>query len=311
MSPETEIARSGPRARQETRLRVAYVYRTFSEDGSIPWLYRRLAERLSYDLDLTLFCSVRGRETSDAPLTFRDVDPLVEGSGRLRYAIECASFAVRATRAASRTRETFDVVHAEGFATFRADLVTVHAVRAAEIERYFERIEPRATVRRVLSPYVFRPQAAVVLAIERSLFAHPAPLCIAASLQIKRDLERFHGVPPELVEVIPYGIDVDRLRFDESARVRKRAELGVPDDRTVVLFVGDSFLRKGLDTAIEGVAASRSRPDLWVIGGDDTSRYAALAARLGIAERVRLRSSPRRTPSAGQVSYPSSPTSTR
>ena len=288
MSPEAEAVRSSPRVQQKTRLRVAYVYRTFSEAGSIPSLYRRLAERLSYDLDLTLFCSVRGRERSDAPLTFRDVDALVEGSGRLRYALECATFAVRATRAVSRARETFDLVHTEGFATFRADLVTVHAVRAAEIERYFERIEPRATVRRVLSPYVFRPQAAVVLAIERRLFADPAPLCIAASLQIKRDLERFHGVPPELVEVIPYGIDVDRLRFDESARARKRAELGVPDDRTVVLFVGDSFLRKGLDTAIEGLAASRSRPELWVLGGDDPSRYAALAARLGIADRVRF-----------------------
>lgn len=288
MFPEIEVVPSNPQAHQETRFRVAYVYRTFSEVGSIPSLYRRLAERLSYDLDLTLFCSVRGRESTDAPLTFHDVDPLVEGSGRFRYAIECASFAARATRAASRARETFDLVHSEGFATFRADLVTVHAVRAAEIARYFERIEPRATVRRVLSPYVLRPQAAVVLAIERRLFAYPAPLCIAASLQIKRDLEQFHGVPSELIEVIPYGIDADRMQFDESARVRKRAELGTPDDRTVVLFVGDSFQRKGLDTAIEGVAASRSRPDLWVIGGDDTSHYSALAARLGISERVRF-----------------------
>ncbi len=267
---------------------MAYVYRTFSEVGSIPSLYRRLAERLSYDLDLTLFCSVRGRESTDAPLTFHNIDPLVEGSGRFRYAIECATFAARATRAASRARETFDLVHSEGFATFRADLVTVHAVRAAEVARYFERIEPRAKLRRVLSPYVFRPQAAVVLAIERRLFARPAPLCIAASLQIKQDLERFHGVPSELIEVIPYGVDVDRMQFDESARARKRAELGTPDQRTVVLFVGDSFQRKGLDTAIEGVAASRSRPDLWVIGGGDASHYAALATRLGISERIRF-----------------------
>ena len=279
---------SDPQALRATRFRVAYVYRTFSEVGSIPSLYRRLAERLSYDLDVTLFCSARSRESTDAPLTFYDVNPLVEGSGRFRYAIECATFAARATRAVSRTRGTFDLVHSEGFATFRADLVTVHAVRAAELARYFERIEPRARVRRVLSPYVFRPQAAVVLAIERRLFAHPAPLCIAPSLQIKRDLERFHGVPSQHIEVIPYGVDAERMQFDESARVRKRAELGTPDDRTVVLFVGGSFQRKGLDTAIEGVAASRSRPDLWVIGGDDTSEYAALAARLGISERVRF-----------------------
>jgi glycosyltransferase involved in cell wall biosynthesis len=288
MSPEATRARRGPGRERELRPRVAYVYRTFSEVGSIPSLYRRLAEHLAHDLDLTLFCSVRGRESTDAPLAFRDVDAVVTGAGRLSYAVECASFAARATRAIAKERDAFDLVHSEGFATSRADLVTVHAVRAAELQRYFERIEPRATLRRVLSPYLFRPQAAVVLAIERRLFADPAPLCIAASQQIKQDLERYHGVPPELVEVIPYGVDVGRLRLDESARARYRGEFGVAEGTTVVLFIGDSFLRKGLDTAIEGVAASRSRPELWVIGGDDTSRYAALAARLGIAERVRF-----------------------
>ena len=281
MSSETEIVQGGPGAQPETRFRVAYVYRTFSEVGSIPSLYRRLAERLSYDLDLTLFCSVRGRESTDAPLTFHNVDPLVEGSGRFRYAIECATFAARATRAASQTRRTFDVVHSEGFATLRADLVTVHAVRAAEIERYFERIEPHAGVRRILSPYVFRPQAAVVLAIERRLYARPAPLCIAPSLQIKGDLERFHGVPSELIEVIPYGIDDDRFRFDASAREQKRAELNVPEDTTVVLFVGDQFQRKGLDTAIRGwLQAARVRISGWSAA---TTQRSMRRSRLGSA----------------------------
>ena len=288
MSTEAAIATRATEAPAGMRLRVAYVYRTFSETGSIPSLYRRLAERLSSDVELTLFCSSRGRETSDAPLTFRDVDPVVSGSGRIRNAVECASFATRATRTAFRLRHAFDLVHSEGFATYRADLVTVHAVRSAELERYFTRIEPRATVRRVLSPYVFRPQAAVVLSIEKRLFASPAPLCIAPSLQIKQDLERTHGVPPELVEIIPYGIDAERLRFDREARARTRAAVGVPDDRLVVLFVGDSFLRKGLDTAIAGIAGSRSRPELWIIGGDDASRYRDQAAQLGVSDLVRF-----------------------
>jgi hypothetical protein len=116
MSPETETRPREPHALRQTRLRVAYVYRTFSEVGSIPSLYRRLAERLSADVDLTLFCSVRGRERSDAPLTFHDVDALVEGSGRLRYAVECASFAARASRAVSRERARFDVVTTVGLA---------------------------------------------------------------------------------------------------------------------------------------------------------------------------------------------------
>lgn len=285
-------ARVAPRARQrerETKLRVASVYRTFSDFGSIPSLYRRSATLLSHDVELTLFCSRHGRAPGDAPLTFHDVEPLLRGSGRFRYAIECASFAIRASRAVSKERAAFDVVHAEGFALLRADAVTVHAVRAAEIERYFRRIEPRATARRILSPYVFQPQAAVVLEIERRLFrCSTPPFCIAASEQIKRDLAHYHGVPPEVVEVVPYGVDTDRLKFDARARARHRAALGVQDEATVALFVGDSFLRKGLDTAIKAVAASRTRPELWVIGGDDTSRYAKLAAGLGVARQVRF-----------------------
>ncbi len=294
MSLDTEAAPSRQSERRGRGLRVAYVYRTFSEVGSIPSLYRRLAETLSHDVDLTLMCSRRGRATTDAPLKFHDVEPLLAGDGRFRYAIECATFAARAASAARRTREAFDLVHSEGFALPRADLVTVHAVRAAEIERYFTQIESRATFRKRL-PNIVRPQAAVVLAIERRLFAHPAPLCIVPSAQIKRDLEHFHDVPSELVRVIPYGIDAEGLQFDEPERRARRADFGVSDDTLVVLFVGDSFLRKGLATAIEGVAASRVRPELWVIGGDDASRYAQLAARLGVAQQVRFLG--RRSPS--------------
>ena len=248
----------------ERKLRVAYAYRHFSSSGSIPSLYRRLAEQLAHDLDVTLYCAVSDREPTDAPLRFRDVEPIAEGDGRIRYALECVSFARRATRAVSADRDAVDVVHCEGFALLKADLVTVHAVRAAEIGRYFQRIEPKAKARRFLSPYVLNPQAAIVLAIERRLFADPAPLCLAASQQIKVDLENEHGVPSELIDVIPYAIDVDRFRFDSAERNARRAELGVSEDETVALFVGDSFLRKGLGTVLEAVARSTSRPLLWV-----------------------------------------------
>ena len=73
------------------RLRVAYVYRHFNANGSIEAMYVRQAERLAQDEDVTLFCSSAERAATTAPLRFVDVDPIVRGQDRLRYAAECAA----------------------------------------------------------------------------------------------------------------------------------------------------------------------------------------------------------------------------
>jgi len=58
--------RTAPR-RAPARLRVAYVYRNFDHSGSIPDLYRRNAERLALDEDVTAVCSAATREPTNAP----------------------------------------------------------------------------------------------------------------------------------------------------------------------------------------------------------------------------------------------------
>ena len=279
-----------PSDHQARRLRIAYVYRNFNRSGSIPGLYLRNAERLARDEDVTAFCSAVTREATSAPLSFVTVEPLVRGTGRLSFALECASFAVSATRAVARLRERFDVVHVEGFAALEGDLVTVHAVPPAEGEHYFRHVEPAAHwLRKWLSPYLFRPQGAVVRAIEWRLFqGGSTPFCICISAKVKRDLERWYRVPSELADVIPYGIETARFRHSPGERARRRAELAVPHERLVLLFVGDEFERKGLARAIAALARGRTDAELWAIGREDPRAYRALAARLGVGDRVRF-----------------------
>jgi glycosyltransferase involved in cell wall biosynthesis len=269
-------------------MRIAYVYRSFSRAGSIASLYMRSAERLSLTEEVTAVCSRGGRVQTEAPVRFADVDPAVTGRDRFRYAIECHSFARRATRAVLQAADRYDVVHAEGFASRWADVVSVHAVRRAELDHYFEHVEPRAVVRRHVSPLLLRPQIAVVMSIERELFRSPAPLCISPSERVRSDLQRCHGVPRELVEVIPYGIDVGVLGHRPAARVAIRTREGIDDDQVVVLAVADEFERKGVDRLIEALALARARPHLWVMGGDDPRRYVQLARSAGVADRVRF-----------------------
>jgi glycosyltransferase involved in cell wall biosynthesis len=265
---------------------VAYVYRHFNDSGSLPGLFLANAERIAQDEDVTVFASAASRAETSAPLAFETVEPLVVGRGRLVYAVECATFGFRATRRLRRLRTRFDVVHVDGFAATEADLATVHAVRSAEIDQYFDAVEPTAKVRRRLTPWL-RPQTGVVLAVERRLYRPPYPVCLAPTRGIADDLERHYGVPSDLIEVMPYGIDVEHFSFDSRSRVDERSIAGIGEERLVLMFVGDDFGRKGLDRAIASLAGA-SNVDLWVAGGGPEAPFRALARTLGVEDRLRF-----------------------
>ncbi len=270
------------------RLRIACVYRNFNDLGSIHSLFKRDAERLTRDADVQALCMSRSRAETLAPIGFVSVDPLSSGSDRVRYAVECASFARRADAAVRALRESVDVVFSEGFATTEADLVRVHSVRLAETEHYFHQVEPRARLR-WLRTNIARPQLAVARAIEQRLFAR-RPLCIVPTHRVASQLVDWHGFHPDLVTVVPYGLDTKRFSPDPGERARLRDELGVPADRFVALFVGSGFARKGVERAVRGLAAARVvDAELWIVGTDENlSRYKRIAGECGVRDRVRF-----------------------
>jgi len=90
------------------------------------------------------------------------------------------------------------------------------------------------------------------------------------------------------IHVIPNGVDIEWFRPPDAAeRVRARAKLGFGEERTIALFIGHEFERKGLPIAIE---ALRTAPDvlLLVVGGssDMIRRAQARARQAGVGERV-------------------------
>lgn len=102
----------------------------------------------------------------------------------------------------------------------------------------------------------------------------------------------YYGTRTDRFEVLPPGIP-RRTSTEEqrvTARTRIRASNGWPKDARLILFVGSGFRIKGLDRAIIAFAAL---PDtilhesrLAIIGQDAASRFAKLARRLGVSERV-------------------------
>ena len=99
-------------------------------------------------------------------------------------------------------------------------------------------------------------------------------------------LERFHSLPP--------GIERDRAAPSdkESVRRRTRARFGLSEAERLLLFIGSGFVTKGLDRLLKGLqalpAAVLEKTWLYVLGQDKAARFERMAARLGVAGRVRF-----------------------
>jgi UDP-glucose:(heptosyl)LPS alpha-1,3-glucosyltransferase len=113
---------------------------------------------------------------------------------------------------------------------------------------------------------------------------------------VKGHLERFHGVSPDRIRVIPNAIDADRLAVPDpkASRETVRRRHGLSDGDLVGLFVAHNFRLKGLPALLETLATrSRNAPHarpihLLVCGGGKIPPMRALVKRLGLEETVHL-----------------------
>ncbi|HEU0010075.1 MAG TPA: glycosyltransferase family 4 protein [Verrucomicrobiae bacterium] len=136
------------------------------------------------------------------------------------------------------------------------------------------------------------PRYRQYLEFERAVFQRGARTVILQ--YIPRDIplykkfygteDRFHVLPPNARR---HGFST---ADQPAARRLVREHNGWSADERLVLFVGSDFQRKGLDRVIRALAALEpalcNRAQLGVLGRDEPGRFARLAARLGVAERV-------------------------
>ncbi len=126
------------------------------------------------------------------------------------------------------------------------------------------------------------------LEAERQI-ALAADRIVCASRGERDALVRLYGVPAQRVEVVPCGVDTGLFR--PLGRQRARAELGLPGDVPIVLFVGRLEPLKGLDLLLRAHARLQSPALLVIVGGDERdealrSRLRSLGRRLGSLQRV-------------------------
>jgi D-inositol-3-phosphate glycosyltransferase len=122
---------------------------------------------------------------------------------------------------------------------------------------------------------------------------------VANTAEEARQLIDLYGADPCRVETVSPGVDLSVFRPGPAAAARRR--LGLPADAAVLVFAGRIQPLKGPDIVLRATAELlRAHPDLAdrlvvvIVGGPSGSevgapgRLDALAAALGIADRVRL-----------------------
>ena len=116
---------------------------------------------------------------------------------------------------------------------------------------------------------------------------------LANSAAEASQLVQLYSADPARVEIVPPG--VDHAFFSPGDRCGARTALGLPDG-PLLLLAGRIQPLKGLDVAVEALAASRSGAKLLVVGGAsgvEGSAYEAhchaLIAERGLADRVIFR----------------------
>jgi D-inositol-3-phosphate glycosyltransferase len=124
---------------------------------------------------------------------------------------------------------------------------------------------------------------------------------IAANPTDRQHLLDLYDASPGKVEIIPCGVDLSLFRPIPPAEARE--ELGIPEDKKLVVFVGRIEPLKGIDTLIRGMAQLvearpqwRERLMLAIIGGstdddgdsmtEEMRRLRALHEELGVQDVV-------------------------
>ena len=130
------------------------------------------------------------------------------------------------------------------------------------------------------------------LAMEQEL-AMASDALVACSVSVRDHLCAQLALAQERITVIPNGVDAERFRGGDGARLR--AELGVPAAAAVVGTVGRISTQKAQGDFLRAAALIRDqRPDtvFLIVGGSDdpelSRRLHALTADLGLADQVRF-----------------------
>ena len=180
----------------------------------------------------------------------------------------------------------------------RPDILHTHTAKAGAVGRLAVRMagaaRPRVVVHtfhgHVLRGYFGPAKTEAFRRLEQEL-ARSSDALIAVSPEVRDDLVALGVAPAEKIAVIRLGLDLDqRLATPPGAADALRAELGVPDERFLVGWLGRMTEIKRADELLRAFAHLReggADADLLLVGdGPLRADLEVLASELGIRDRT-------------------------
>jgi glycosyltransferase involved in cell wall biosynthesis len=252
---------------------IAHVFGFNDGQGRVNYEIARAAIRSG--LELTLIGERCAEELAGHP-GVRFI-PIPTSSLPTRF-LKNLSFAVRSSRWLKRNRRRGDVVQANGFVTFAGvDVAAAHFVHGAWLKSpYSTTSGGKGLIRRAYQRIYTRLNSA----LEQMVYSR-AERIVAVSDRVAEEL-RSVGVPKDKIVTIFNGVDTDEF----SPRIGRRSDFTLPSEVVLFLFAGDIRTgRKNLDSVLRAIAEWKE-VHLAVAGSKAGSPYPALAASLGIEERV-------------------------
>jgi glycosyltransferase involved in cell wall biosynthesis len=182
-----------------------------------------------------------------------------------------------------------DLVLSPGPNCLDADAMSVHVIFAEYLRRSGTglafRKNPVRSWPRLLHRKIYY---SLVISLERRAYTRPDIAIILIARKMAADLGRFYGRHDHF-PVIYAGLDHAVFNPSHAAALRgeARRQIGIHDERFVVLLIGNDWRNKGLPTLLSALAELKSLPiDLLVAGQDDPAPYRAMAGRPDLADRV-------------------------
>jgi glycosyltransferase involved in cell wall biosynthesis len=261
------------------RLRIALVIEDVGMGGGQERVIAELAPRLAERHHVHLFCFTAEDIDLEGITVHRLRDPHLPPGMRALWFTLTSSLALGP--------DDFDVVLSQGGNTLKQTAMlahTGHRERRRTRARLQRRFALRSPLRRAWE--VLRDRIFV------SLEARAVRRCRGRIMTVSRSIRdyfvREYDLDPGGVFVTRNGVDHRLFHpgLREEARPRIRAELGLPEDEFVALFMGGRWHEKALVEIVEALALTRERPDLVIVGRGDVKDFEARAERLGIRERV-------------------------
>lgn len=259
-------------------MRIAFVVEHCHLRGGHERCVAEWARRLATRHEVTVI----SHSLSDLPGGLVRCEPIrrIPGPAALQY----LGFYVLA---GARARTLKDhLIHSQGPNCPVFDFSSVHTVVRAKyrILRRSREFRQEMTARQYAS---WRTHYRLAMAVERRLYPRPGGVLLPVSQGTGRELRDAYKTPPERVEPIPNGVDLDTfLPARPGERENVLHTLGLPRKHSYALFVGGEWARKGLPFAIRVVAASAEGVHLIVAGSGPEACYRALAEKLGIEHRI-------------------------